>query len=185
MLILGFILGKLKKVTRWHCCWKILKRLIKVVITPLLSQLQGWPGWQKNGTMLRYLHLVVFCAKIEPKIEKIQKTIRKQGFFDDFLSILTVFWSLLNFGSILAQKLNRFICEKKNWIFWHPGHPWSCESSGVGKIRALSDTVTQWNPVTHYCSPMALCTAGCIPQAKLPSLNMAVGAAEKKKSKLP
>ena len=25
-----------------------------------------------------------FCAKIEPKIEKIQKTIRKQGFFDDF-----------------------------------------------------------------------------------------------------
>ena len=142
MLILGFILGKLKKVTRWHCCWKILKRLIKVVITPLLSQLQGWPGWQKNGTMLRYLHLVVFCAKIEPKIEKIQKTIRKQGFFDDFLSILTVFWSLLNFGSILAQKLNRFICEKKNWIFWHPGHPWSCESSGEGKIRALSDTVS-------------------------------------------
>ena len=25
---------------------------------------------------------------------------------------------------------------------------------------------TQWNPVTHFCSPMALCTAGCIPQAK-------------------
>ena len=61
------------------------------MITPLLSQLQGWPGWEKNGTMLRYLHLVVFCAKIEPKIEKIRKTIRKQGFFDDFLSILTVF----------------------------------------------------------------------------------------------
>ena len=139
MLILGFILGKLKKVTRWHCCWKILKRLIKVVITPLLSQLQGWPGWQMNGTMLRYLDLVVFCARIEPKMEKIRKTIRKQGFFDDLLSILTVFWSLLNFGSILAQKLNRFICKKKNWIFWHPGHP--CESSGVGKIRALSDTV--------------------------------------------
>ena len=141
MVILGFILGKLKKVTRWRCCWKILKRLIKVVITPLLSQLQGWPGWQMNGTMLRYLDLVVFCARIEPKMEKIRKTIRKQGFFDDLLSILTVFWSLLNFGSILAQKLNRFICKKKNWIFWHPGHPWSCESSGVGKIRALSDTV--------------------------------------------
>ena len=49
------------------------------MITPLLSQLQGWPGWQKNGTVLRYLHFVVFCAKIEPKIEKIQKTRRKQG----------------------------------------------------------------------------------------------------------
>ena len=143
MLILGFILGKLKKVTRWHCCWKILKRLIKVVITPLLSQLQGWPGWQKNGTMLRYLHLVCFCARIEPKLSKLQKTTRKQGFFDDFLSILTVFWSLFNFGSILAQKLYRFIYEKENWIFWHPGHHWSCESSGEGKIRALSDTVFQ------------------------------------------
>ena len=155
MVILGFILGKLKKVTRWRCCWKILKRLIKVVITPLLSQLQGWPGWQMNGTMLRYLDLVVFCARIEPKMEKIRKTIRKQVFFDDLLSILTVFWSLLNFGSILAQKLNRFICKKKNWIFWHPGHPWSCESSGVGKIRALSDTVilsvttfSLWNVVS-------------------------------------
>jgi hypothetical protein len=30
---------------------------------------------------------------------------------------------------------------------------------------------TQWNPVTHCCSPMALCAAGYIPQAKLPSLN--------------
>ena len=34
---------------------------------------------------------VFFCAKIEPKMEKIQKTIRNQGFFYDFLSILTVF----------------------------------------------------------------------------------------------
>ena len=157
MVILGFILGKLKKVTRWRCCWKILKRLIKVVITPLLSQLQGWPGWQMNGTMLRYLDLVVFCARIEPKMEKIRKTIRKQGFFDDLLSILTVFWSLLNFGSILAQKLNRFICKKKNWIFWHPGHPWSCESSGVGKIRALSDTVSLICPTTKSATH---CTEG-------------------------
>jgi hypothetical protein len=85
-----------------------LKKLIKVVIAPLLSQLQGWPGWQKNGTMLRYLHLVFFCAKIEPKMEKIRKTVRKQVFFDDFLSILTVF----EVYSILAQ-FYRFICKKK------------------------------------------------------------------------
>ena len=30
---------------------------------------------------------------------------------------------------------------------------------------------TQWNPVTHYCLPMLLFTAGCILQAKLTSLN--------------
>ena len=34
-----------------------------------------------------------------------------------FCSILMVFWSLLNFGSILAQKLNRFICQKKIGFF--------------------------------------------------------------------
>ena len=50
--------------------------------TPLLSQLQGWPGWQMNGTTVRYLDLVFFCARIEPKMKKIRKTIRKQGFFD-------------------------------------------------------------------------------------------------------
>ena len=82
------------------------------MITPLLSQLQGWPGWQKDGTMLGYLHLVGFCAKIKPEMKKVQKTARKQGFFDEFSSILTVFWSLINSGSILAQKLNRFICKK-------------------------------------------------------------------------
>ena len=54
------------------------------MITPLLSQLQGWPAWQKNGTMLRYLHLVFVCARIEPKLRKLQKTVRKEGFFDDF-----------------------------------------------------------------------------------------------------
>ena len=120
MLILGFILGKLKKVTRWHCCWKILKRLIKVVITPLLSQLQGWPGWQKNGTMLRYLHLVVFCAKIEPKIEKIQKTIRKQGVF---------WWFFVNFDSFLkftqfclnsSAKTEQIYLSKKKLYFLTP-----------------------------------------------------------------
>ena len=132
MLILGFILGKLKKVTRWRCCWKILKRLIKVVITPLLSQLQGWPGWQKNGTMLRYLHLVVFCAMIEPKIEKNWKTIKNRFFWQFFI----------NFDSFLKFTQFWLNCSAKTeQIFWHPGHPWSCECSGVGKIRALSDTV--------------------------------------------
>ena len=77
------------------------------MITPLLSQLQGWPGWQKNGTILRYLHLEVFCAKIEPKIEIILKTIRKQGVFDDFFvnfdSFLkfTQFW--LNSSATIEQ----------------------------------------------------------------------------------
>ena len=57
----------------------MLKKLTKVVITPLLSQLQGWPGWQKNRDItvkLAFAFGVFFCAKIKPKLNRIQKTIR-------------------------------------------------------------------------------------------------------------
>ena len=54
--------------------------------------------------------------------------------FDSFLKFIQ-FW--LN----SSAKTEQIYLWKKNWIFWHPGHPWSCESSGEGKIRALSDTV--------------------------------------------
>ena len=93
----------------------MLKRLIKVVITPLLSQLQGWLGWQKNGTMLRYLHLVVFCAKIEPKIEKIRKTIKKQAFFED-ANFYSLHWDFL-IASVYQCPL--YGQNKKNPCFLH------------------------------------------------------------------
>ena len=38
-------------------------------------------------------------------------------------------------------------------MFCHPGHPWSCESSGVGKIGALSDTVKRWHSYGHIICP--------------------------------
>ena len=41
----------------------------------------------------------------------------------------------------------------------------------LGTINHPATLHTQWNPVTHCCSPMVLCAAGCIPQAKLPSLH--------------
>ena len=59
----------------------------------------------------------VLCAKIAPNLKNIQKSLRKQGFFDIFSSIMMVFLSLCLFGAILAQKENSFICEKKNLIF--------------------------------------------------------------------
>ena len=78
------------------------------MITPLLSQLQGWPGWQKNGTMLRYLHLVCFCARIEPKLGKLQKTTRKQGGFDDFFVNFDSFLKFIQFwlnSSVKTEKI--------------------------------------------------------------------------------
>ena len=48
-----------------------------------------------------------------------------------------VFWSLLNFGSILEHKLNRFIFG----FFETQAIPEAMKDSGMGKIRAPSDTV--------------------------------------------
>ena len=49
--------------------------------------------------------LVSWSAKIQPKLNKIRKLFRTQGFFDSFCSILTVFHSFFNFDWILALQL--------------------------------------------------------------------------------
>ena len=65
----------------------------------------------------------VWCANIAPKLKNIQKSLRKQVFFDIFFPILMIFWSLCLSGAILAQKLNSFICKNINLIFYTPGTP--------------------------------------------------------------
>ena len=44
--------------------------------TPLLSQLQGWPGCQKINFFFLQINLFSFCARIEPKLSKLQKTVK-------------------------------------------------------------------------------------------------------------
>ena len=97
--------------------WIFFAKLIKVAITPLLSQLQGWPGWQKNGTMLRNSHLVFFSARIEPKMKIIRKTVRKQGFFGDFFSNFDSFLQFTHFWLNSSAKTQQIYLEKKNGFF--------------------------------------------------------------------
>lgn len=99
--------------------------------TPLLSQLQGWPGCQKIQFFFLQINLFSFCARIEPKLSKLQKTVKIDKRSSKKTCFLIVFRIFFILGSILAQKTTKskylsivpFIC--------HPGHPWSCESSGV------------------------------------------------------
>jgi hypothetical protein len=69
-------------------------------------------GCQKMRQDPLNMPVEVWCAKIAPKLKKIQKYLRKQGYFDIFSSILMCFLSLCLLGAILAQKENTFICEK-------------------------------------------------------------------------
>ena len=64
------------------------------MISPLLTRPQGCQKIQK--TKLKTT-LVSWSAKIQPKLNKIQKTFGKQGFFDIFSSILMGFYSFFNF----------------------------------------------------------------------------------------
>ena len=85
----------MKKIARWRCGAKISKTNLKTMISPLLTRPQGC---QKIGKTKLKTTLVSWSPKIQPKLNKIQKTFRKQGFFDNFCSILMVFHSFFNFG---------------------------------------------------------------------------------------
>ena len=98
---------------------------------------QGSQGCQKKRHYPLNKLMEVRCAKIEPKMQKIFKTVRKHFFF----SILTIFRSFLNSGSILAQKLNNFICKKKS-DYWHPWDPW-----GRVHIDLNKNSVCKVNPI--------------------------------------
>ena len=85
----------------------------------------------KNPIFFSQINLFSVCDRIEPKLNKLQKTVKIDKKSSKNPCFLVVFWSLLNFGSILAQKHTK--CKYLSIVpfFCHPGHPWSCESSGV------------------------------------------------------
>ena len=143
----GFNLIVMKKSARWLCHTEKSKTNIKKLISPLLTRTQGSQGCQKMGQDPLNMPYEVWCANIAPKLKNIRKCLWKQGFFDDFSSILTVFCSLYNLRAILAQKENTFICRKKNVIFWHPWDPWGRINSGKNVFWVQTATVN----VTSEC----------------------------------
>ena len=60
------------------------------MISPLLTHPQGCQGCQKICKTKLKTTLVSWSARMQSKLNKIQKTFRKQDFFDSFCSILTV-----------------------------------------------------------------------------------------------
>ena len=82
-----------------------------------------------------------WSAKIVPKLNKIWKTFRKQGFFDNFCSFLMVFYSFFNVGWIWALHLTRVDFGLVVQIFWHHWHPWGRVNSGVKQILVILNTL--------------------------------------------
>ncbi len=97
----------------------------------LVVRPQGCQGCQTIQKNVLQINLLSFCATIELKLSKLQKTVKIEKRSSKKPCFLIVFQIFSILGSILAQKTTKskylsivpFIC--------HPGHPWSCESSGV------------------------------------------------------
>ena len=89
--ISSFNLKRMKKFARWCCSTKISKTNLKTMISLLLKSPKGCQGCQKNLKDQTEDHF----GKLESKLNKSKKTFRKQGFFDNFCSILMVFHSFL------------------------------------------------------------------------------------------
>jgi hypothetical protein len=135
--ISGFNLKRTKNIARWHCGTKMLKINLKKIISPLLTCPQGCYGFQKIWKTKLKTTLVSCSAKIQPKLNEIQNNFRKQGFYDNFCSILMVVHSFFNFGWILALQLTRVDFSLVDRIFWHSWHPWGRVNSGVKQMLVI------------------------------------------------
>ena len=86
-----FIVNYLKKVIGGATTQKNLKTNNKNLIYSIWTRPQEPQGCQKMRHDPLNTLFEVWCAKIAPKLKNIQKSPRKQGFFDIFPSILMVF----------------------------------------------------------------------------------------------
>ena len=90
-LTLGNIFMKVKNQPGGATVTNKIKTNLKTLISPLLIRSQRSKGCQKMHQDPLNMPVEVCCAKIAPKMRNIQKSPRKQGFFDIFSSILMVF----------------------------------------------------------------------------------------------
>ena len=112
---------KSEKSARRRNSHKIIKTNLKTLVSPLLTRPQRSQGCQTMHQDPLNMPVVVWCAKIAPKLKNIQKSLRKQVFFWHFFFNFDGLWSLCLFGAILAQKENNFICRKKCDFLTPPG----------------------------------------------------------------
>ena len=77
---------------------KVIKTNLKTLVSPLLRRPQELQWCQKNCYHPLNSPLKVWCAKIDPKLHKIQKTFRKH-----FWRFCFQFWRFFLVYSILAQ----------------------------------------------------------------------------------
>ena len=122
--------------------------IFQIQITPLFWRPQGPQGCLEKQNCPLSSNLAVWCAKIGPKTQKLQKTVKKPSFFVVFLVISEVFQTFKLLGPILAHQTTKF--ELSGWFCFsrHPWGPWGSQNSGMKPKSADSVTVHMGLPYT-------------------------------------
>ena len=104
----GFNLKETIFFTRWRYHPQNSWNIFQIQITPLFRRPQGSQGCLEKQNCPLSSNLVVWCAKIGPKTQKLQKTVI-------FFCFPCHFWGLLN---ILAFKPNFSTPNYQIWTQW-------------------------------------------------------------------
>ena len=88
----GFNLKETIFFTRWRHLPKNSWNILQIQISPLFWRPQGPQGCLEKRNCPLNSNLAVWCAKIGPRTQKLQKTVEKPSFFVVFLVISEVFW---------------------------------------------------------------------------------------------
>ena len=119
---------------------KINLNIFQIQITPLFWRPQGPQGCLKKRNCPLSLNLAVWCAKIGPKTQELQKIVKKPSFFVVFLVNSEVFQKLWLLSPILGHQSTKF--EISGW-FCFSRHPWGpCGRQNSGMKPKSADTVS-------------------------------------------
>ena len=148
-LTLGNIFIEVKKSARAAPLSQNSWYIFQMQITPLLWRSQGPQGCLEKRNCPLSSNLAVWCAKIGPKTQKLQKTIKKPPFSVVFVVIYEVFWTFKLLGPILAHQTTKFKLSGQFRFSRHPWGPWGRQSSGV----IWNETKISW---FGHCGPVAI-----------------------------
>ena len=101
--------------TQWPAVWT------QNPFTPLLTHPQGSQGCQKFFLQIK---LLSSCAKIDPKLQKFQKTLKIEKKLSKKPCFLNLFQIFFNFGSIffsswpISMALDPFFLVYSNLLLW-------------------------------------------------------------------
>ena len=112
--------------------------------SPLLTRPQGPKGCQMKRNHSLNMPQKVCCAKIDPKLNKLQKTIKIEEKLIKNACFLKVFGIFFNLGPIIAHQISSSMLSGSWRFFWNLWGPWGRINSGDILILIFIFDISVW-----------------------------------------